>query len=121
MKIIIKIHSVIDIITNSSSEIFTIETAKTKEFLSDSINLFCKGNDIRYSITPECIDLEEESDYDLKYQIDELRRRGYKVERNDPTKNAYVISIDRDEIYQRLGPLKDFLIETFNAEIHHDG
>ena len=48
MKIKIEIHSIIDVITNSSSEIFTIETGKTKEFLSDSINEFCRSKKIKY-------------------------------------------------------------------------
>ena len=119
MKIKIEIHSIIDVITNSSSEIFTIETGKTKEFLSDSINEFCRSKKIKYSIPPSCIDVLEEFDWDIKYKIQELRDLGYTVERKSPNQ-VYCISIDRDDIYNWLEPLKDFLITTFNAKVEND-
>lgn len=120
MKIEIKLHSLVDIITNSSSEIFTIETDKTKEFLAEAVNSFCKENDLGYKIQPSWID-DEEEDWDLQQQIQSLKDRGYEVTKVDSSLKRYVIKIDRDLVYtENLGSLVEFLKVTFNAEVSYD-
>lgn len=119
MKIIIYTHSIIDVITNSSSEIFTIETDKTKEFLAEVVNNFCKEKGLKYSVSNYSFD-NMEDDWDIKNAIETLEEKGFVVTRKDPTKKGYTLSIDRDEIYRELEPLKNFLISEFNAEVGYD-
>jgi len=117
MKVKIPIHSIIDIITNSSSEIFTISSDKTKEFVIDIVNSFCKDKNLNFRLTEHCFN--EVEDWELKDSISFLEEQGYTVTKtSEPTKFSF--SIDRDQIYLHLQPLKDFLIKTLNAEVDYD-
>jgi len=118
MKIKIPVHSIVDITTNSSSEIFTMETDKTKEFLTEAINSFCKENGINFKVTPYSFD-DIEDDWEVKNAIEFLTEKGFSVTRKDPSKKGYVLLIDRD--WQGLENLKNFLIQTFNAEVDYEG
>lgn len=117
MKIIIPVHSIVDITTNSSSEIFTMETDKSKEFLSEAVNSFCKENGINFKTSSYSFD-DIEDDWEVKNAIDFLNEKGFLVTRKEPGKKGYTLSIDRD--WQGLDSLKNFLITTFNAEVDYD-
>lgn len=80
----IKIHSIIDVITNSSSELFICDTDKSleiiKELLQDMLDLYNKGNDTNYKFdevfsepylyTKEDVDKE-------KQDLEEWNKKGY--------------------------------------------
>jgi hypothetical protein len=119
VKIKIYTHSIVDVITNSSSEIFTIETDKTKEFLVEVVNNFCKEKGIDFRVSEWSFDSLED-DWEIKNAIELLEEKGYSITRKDPAKKAYTLGIDRDEISRSLEPLKDFLISEFNAEVEYD-
>ncbi len=118
-KIKIYTHSIVDVITNSSSEIFTIETDKTKQFLMEVVNNFCKEKEINYRVS-EWSFAPLEDDWEIKGAIELLEEKGYFVIRKDPEKKAFTLGIDRDMLHGELQPLKDFLISEFNAEVTYD-
>ena len=119
MKIRIYTHSIIDVITNSSSEIFTIETDKTVDFLVEVINNFCEENKIKYRFSSYSFDSIEE-DYDVKEAIELLESYGYVITKKDTTKKGYVFSIDNNWTCTPEGKqIKNFLIEEFSAEVDY--
>jgi len=121
MKFKIQQHSIIDIITNSSSEIFTFQGGKSKEFLVELINQFCKDKNINFSVTKSCFSQLDEEDYEIGSAMKVLIENGYTVTRDPNKPPVYELDIDRDLIYTHLQPLKDFLLNDLNATMEYDG
>jgi len=102
----LKIDHIIDLITNSSSELFVIENKCAKETICEIINEALKG---ATSVTVDCIEERFTKDGDLYSQeyeienalkmfpenaIEELKEKYFK------NPKYYGVSFDRDWIYQ---------------------
>ena len=114
-KIIIRIHSAIDLITNSSTEIFIID--KSNNVTVDIINAAIKEKfpdcDFKaYVTSPEWF---YEYDYNIDEYIRKLRLLGYKIEapKNIVEPEEIHISCERGEMSSEF--IK-FIRETFNGE-----
>jgi hypothetical protein len=103
----LKIDSFIDIITNSSSELFVIENKMAVDALVEITNEALK--DTGFSIHTNCVELriaKELRDYESEWQINqalELFPENVREEIKEKYlthPNWYGISFDRDQIYQ---------------------
>jgi len=90
MKKFIYLHSIIDLITNSSTELFMVDTPVTEGILNDIFNFIIKECDF-YNET----EIQPFTDYD--YKDDYILPDGIKEE------NVYVFEIDyTDQLLQKL-------------------
>lgn len=97
----ISIHSFLDIITNSSTELFVIDKEKGLEFVRETIDEILKTYPSEYGCTPSVY--LENADYYTDTYIDEdeavkyLRARGYLVEAPTTPKDpeSIVVSWER--------------------------
>jgi hypothetical protein len=110
-KIKIKIHSFIDVITNSSAELFVINKSFGLEFVNEAIKKeFPDSHLFGYLDNPEW-----DTYIDTEDAINHLLARGYSIvrpkEEIDP--EAIIISCERGEMSDEF---KKFIIETFNGE-----
>lgn len=84
----IKIHSIVDVITNSSSELFICDTNKSlemiKELLQDMLNLYNKGNNINYKFEDVFCEPKIFTKNDVIYPFDDDYKYiwGYEIEDN---------------------------------------
>jgi len=120
MELQINIHSAIDIITNSSSEIYTFQTDKSREFICNLINSFCEVKKLRFQISPDDLTDPLDDNYEIRNAIDLLKSKGYIVSR-ESNNSLFKLMIDRDLVYSELIPLREFLTNTFNIDIEYDG
>lgn len=102
----IRIDSMIDIITNSSSELFVIENKMAIPVLVEMTNTVLAGTG--FSITESCVEkrlVQDERDYDTEWKIDEALKLFPEDVREElkakylTEPNWYGISFDRDQIY----------------------
>ena len=116
---IIDIHSFIDVITNSSTELFVCDTDKTVTEVTNLIRLKEKEwpNEYGYVFNIEQEDVSEYDDiyssYDIPNMIEYLEKIGYKIEAPIVPKQSITISIERGTMDRRLS---DWIQKTFNTE-----
>lgn len=107
----IKFHSIVDLITNSSTEIFVISSAYTLKVIEEAVKKF----DQKYVN----IYLEELDDYELKENIEYLEKRGFKViPPKDGSAQEIHISAERGTMSNEF---KEFITKTFNGEYSDNG
>jgi hypothetical protein len=103
----IRIDSMIDIITNSSSELFVIENKMAIPVLVEMTNTVLSGTG--FSITESCVEkrlVQDQQDYETEWKIDEalalfpenVREELKAKYLTEP--NWYGISFDRDDIHR---------------------
>jgi hypothetical protein len=121
----IKPHSLIDIITNSSTEIFTIKGDYELEFVQDGI--VAKAIDLGYPVEDQeylrrSIYLNEIDQYPfdketIEMYVSFLRKKGYAVIVPAEPKPVYeiVLSVEMGEVSEH-SKLGQFIIDTFKAE-----
>lgn len=119
---LLSFHSIVDVITNSSTEIYTIDQKQEVEIVRDIIKEFEKTlNMTGYrSVSVYVPDSYEISDifgiyYDDEQVINYLRAKGYVVEGDpsNPPKSSFIrISCERGYMHPDI---KKFIEETFNV------
>jgi hypothetical protein len=123
----INIHSFVDVITNSSTELFVANTEKSLEQVREIVYEMEKkwpdDHGHRFNVAMENPDYHyfDESAYvDTADAITHLTNRGYKVIKPKVEKEpeALIISIERGGIHPEM---KKFIIETFNAKYFCNG
>ena len=119
-KILINVHSFVDVITNSSTELFICDTEKSVEVVQSLINEIQKkypneyGHNLSVSLADDS-ELANAFGYDEKESVDNLRARGYKVE--EPEKKPTYISISAER--GGMDPqVMEFINTTFNV-VHY--
>lgn len=112
----INISSIVDIITNSSSEIFTIKTDKTREFVADMINSFCLHNRVEYKLDLADLDVNVDNDWEFQEAVETLKKFGYKAVKDDSPNSAIVLEFDDHYTFQGQEDLFRFLRKELNAE-----
>lgn len=127
-KFIIPIHSFIDVITNSSTEIFMLDSQellttvekivkdKEKEFPPDSD--LCGGCYNRHVSVEEAQRWDIDAafgNYDEEDVVKYLRALGYTVEKNENPQKYIMISCERGYMNQGL---RNFINQTFNVVYH---
>jgi hypothetical protein len=120
-KFVINIHSMVDTITNSSTEIFAIDTDQQLSVIEGIIREKEKvyPNEYGYGMS---VDFAEEWDiesiygfYDDEDVIKYLKAKGYTVlppNENIKTNKLITIKVERGTIDPRM---RDFILETFNV------
>jgi len=127
-RIIINIHSFVDVITNSSTELFVCDTDKSVEVVTALVKEMEDKYPNEYGHTlsvcamdgdswriPEMFNFYGEEEDAVKY----LQAKGYKVEKpkEEVPKSLYIeISAERGGMDNRV---KEFIQDTFNV-IHYD-
>ncbi|HKZ43146.1 MAG TPA: hypothetical protein VJ044_19465 [Candidatus Hodarchaeales archaeon] len=116
-KAFINIHSFVDIITNSSTELFVCDTDKSVEVVEDLINEIQDKypNEYGHRLSVKLAD-----EYELGYYLDindeeaieRLRRREYKIEEPERKSTYISISAERGGLDPRV---MDFINTTFNV------
>lgn len=125
-KIIIEVnpHSVVDLITNSSTEIFTIQTDKTVEVVREMIDELQKQypNEYGHHLSTNIADDEDikaiygYSYFDLEPMIKMMEDLGYTVTVN-PVKPVFItLSAERGGLDPTV---RQFIYENFNV-VDHD-
>jgi len=121
-KFIISIHSFIDIITNSSTELFVVDEEKTLELVRNVVNQALIDFPSSYGIDCCSVNLEDATYY-LDYVIDNsedaityLKDRGYKIEAPEKEKEpqSIVISWERGTMSNEF---ITFIGDTFGTEL----
>lgn len=124
IEFVISIHSFIDVITNSSSEIFVCDTDKILEDVTALVKAKEKEWPSEYGYHVS-ISLEQASNYldnyYYEYQIPEMVKflKSYGFEITEPKeeikeKQVIVVSCERGVINPLL---RDWIIKTFNSEL----
>jgi len=109
----IRIDSIVDLITNSSSELFVIENKMTKEVLIELVNNALKGitSISNYSIEDRFVKDEAPYDSNIDYILEKFPEEDREMLREkyftDP--RWYGISFDRDWISERDGDVREIL------------
>lgn len=112
----IRIDSMIDIITNSSSELFVIENTMAIPVLVEMTNTALSNTG--FSITESCVEkrlVKDQQDYEIDWKIDEtlalfpehVREELKAKYLTEP--NWYGIAFDRDHIYNSSNDIRDIL------------
>lgn len=120
-QITIKIHSFIDLITNSSTEMFVIDNSYGIEFVRDAIRAKFPELIDEFQI---CLDTDqflwEFNEYDKKRAIKYLKKLGYTL--IEPAIDYIPMSI---QIYSERGTMSDefikYIEEKFNGEYSSNG
>ena len=122
MKIVISIHSFVDVITNSSTEIFVCDTEKSVEMVSDMVDAIQTmfPNEYGHTLSVRQSDEDEVTYAFGDFNIDKedavkfLKSKGYKVEPPaEELKITHVtISGERGGIDSRV---EEFIRENFNV------
>lgn len=128
-KIYINIHSFIDVITNSSTEIFMLDSKKAAdvireiikekeiEFPPESYGSCGSSNGHAYVETAEDWEISDMFGYiDEEEAVKFLKAKGYKVTKTKKATNYICIKAERG--YMNPG-LKEFINETFNVVSHN--
>jgi len=113
----IRIDSIIDIITNSSSELFVIENKMAIPILVEMTNSVLSGTG--FSITESCVEkrlVQDQQDHETEWKINEalvlfpehVREELKAKYLTEP--NWYGISFDRDDIYRNNDDIRGKLI-----------
>jgi len=123
-KYIINIHSVVDVITNSSTELFLLESDKAVEVIREMVEEKEKEFPPEYG---HYVHVSKADDYEIEsafgYHDDDeiityLKAKGYTVipPKEDKSFNGFIsISSERGGMDSSL---HNFIIETFNV-VHH--
>ena len=117
---IIDIHSFIDVITNSSTELFVCDTEKTIMEVTNLIRLKEKEwpSEHGYKVNISQEDAAEYDDEFSSYQIESmlayLEKAGYKIEAPAITKQCIIVSVERGTMDLRLSK---WIQKTFNTEL----
>ena len=103
MIIVIKIHSIVDAITNSSSELFVVDTTHVDKFVKEIFDFFAEKKYIKVT-----------SWNDFELSRDSIRDRGsarkcYNIPDDADTTNTYVIVCKGQDI----NAFTNFLEENF--------
>jgi len=127
MKIIIPIHSILDVITNSSSELFVIDTMQSVEAIQNIIDaaiidfpaehewaLGKKPN--VYEGDPSYYDDNNFNMYDDEDLIAHLQRKGYKIEKPEVVTEPRAIIIEWERGYLSRDFI-DFIAKMFNTKV----
>jgi len=121
-KILIPIHSLVDVITNSSTELFIINKEKGLEAVQEVVNKALEMFPSKYGCIPSVrIDNPEYYDgsfgcWDVEESIKKLEQRGYKVIAPEVVVDPEVIIISWE---RGLMPreFSDFIAKTFEVEL----
>jgi hypothetical protein len=121
-KLLINIHSFVDVITNSSTELFVCETDKALDVVKSLVyDLESKypneyGHKLMVDVA-EDYELQDAFGYiDEEEAIKYLKAKGYKIEEPNEDSAAYIsISAERGGLDPRV---KEFIEKTFNV-IHY--
>jgi hypothetical protein len=125
-KILIPIHSIVDVITNSSTELFIIDKEKGLETVQEIVNQAVAMFPSKYGCIPSVhLDNPEYYDgsygcFDLDEAIKKLESRGYTViapegDVQDP--EVIVISWERGNMPREFC---NFISETFNVQLEDE-
>ncbi len=120
IKIIIKIHSFIDVITNSSTELFVCDTDRSLEAVKGLVyeierqypNEYGHGLNVDYTSDYE---LDEAFEYNINEEdaIKLLKAKGYKITKPKKKADKFIsISAERGGLHPTV---KDFIEKTFNV------
>lgn len=122
MKFIIKIQSLIDVITNSSSELFIIDKNKGLDFVEEIVNQAIKKYPSKFGDRPN-VTIENPEYYDGSYgcfnvedAIDKLNKRGYKIiaPESPVEPEAIIISWERGYMSEEF---INYISEIFNVKL----
>ena len=123
-KLIIPIHSFVDIITNSSTELFIIDKDKgldmVKEIVSDAIKkhppYYDCGNPQVYIENPSYYSNYYYHEHDIERAIKQLTLRGYKIIAHEEEKKpeAIIISWERGEMSREF---IEYISQVFDVEL----
>ena len=127
MKIIIPIHSILDVITNSSSELFVIDTTQSAEAIQNIVDValidfpaeseWAFGHKPNvYEGDPSYYENHNFNSYDDDELIDHLQRKGYKIEKPEVVTEPRAIIIEWERGYVSREFIK-FIEEMFNVEV----
>jgi hypothetical protein len=121
-RIIIPIHSLVDVITNSSSELFIIDKSKGLDAVQEVVNQALAMFPPKYGENAPNVFIdnpefyEDCAFYNINEAVDFLKRRGFKVEEPAVIQDPEVIIISWEMGYMQKGFI-DFISNTFNVEI----
>ena len=126
-KIQIPIHSILDVITNSSSELFVIDTTQSAEAIKNIVDValidFPADNEWAfgrkpnvYEGDPSYYDNNNFNHYDDKDLISHLQRKGYKIENPEKVTDprAIIIEWERGDVSREF---IRFIENMFNVEV----
>lgn len=120
----IQLHSIVDVITNSSTEIFVVHKSYGLEFVTQLVKEAEEKYPPKYPHykvniyldNPEYCDKSGGYDFDKEEAIKRLISRGYTVIAPEVEIEPQAIIIECEQGYISK-ELKKFIIDTFNAEI----
>jgi len=111
MKIIIKIHSLVDVITNSSTELFIIDKNKGLEFVKEIVNSIYDKYPIEHHRPSVMLENPEwyEGNYNIETEeaIKFLENRGYKIEAPEVQQEPEAIIVSWDRGYMSREFIKE--------------
>jgi len=123
MKFIVNVHSFVDIVTNSSTELFVLDIDKSLDLIEEIIKEKEKEFPCEYGYTisvykgdPYSYCYIDNPINDLEETLKYLRLKGYKIEEPETEKEieAIIIECERGCMDKRM--IK-FIEETFNTEV----
>lgn len=124
-KFVIPIHSIVDVITNSSTELFIIDKEKGVDFVQEIVNQAYAKYPSKYCSCPQArIDNPEYYDgsfgcWDIEESIKKLEQRGYKVIAPEVVIDPEVIVISWERGYMQRGFI-DIISNAFNVELDNE-
>jgi hypothetical protein len=124
-KFVIPIHSIVDVITNSSTELFIIDKEKGVDFVQEIVNQAYAKYPSKYDSCPQAR-LENPEYYDGSYgcfsiedAVQKLEQRGYKVIAPEVVQEPEAIVISWEMGYMQKEFI-DIISKTFNVELESE-
>lgn len=121
-RFILRLHSVIDVITNSSTELFIIDKEKGLQYVQEIVNEALKKFPPKYGEHIPYVSIENPEYYDgncgifdTQEAIKHLESRGYKVTPPDVPQEPEAIIISWERGYMSDGFMK-YISEVFDVE-----
>lgn len=120
IKITVPIHSIIGIITNSSSEVYTLKTDQSKTYLMGIINAFCESNKISFRVTEDDFGKHDEDDWEFQDAKRVIEERGFSLIVNPNAPTVLRLSFENNYGLDHVRPLLDFLRYELKAEYDYE-
>ncbi len=122
MKIIVKLHSLVDVITNSSTELFIIDKNKGLDFVRQIVEETYNKYPSEYAHHKPSVVLENPEWYEgsinieTKEAIEFLENRGYKIKAPEVEQEPEAIIISWDRGYMSPSFVKE-ISTIFNTDV----
>lgn len=124
MKLVIPVHSFVDLITNSSSELFVCNTDKSVEAVKETLIELIKAYNAKEALQPE----NHRYLLDVNRLFDDIFQEPYISEGNEDDSDYYDVRANKGDIIIRSASdntipyeLFDAIESTFGANRYHLG